>query len=48
MGPRAGLDGMEKLKVLTPSGLELRPLGRPAVVSLYNRWPHLEARGMKY
>jgi hypothetical protein len=30
MGPRAGLDDMEKRKFLTLSGLELRPLGCPA------------------
>jgi hypothetical protein len=30
VGPRAGLDDMEKRKFLTQSGLELRPLGRPA------------------
>jgi hypothetical protein len=29
MGPSAGLDGMEKRKFLTLSGLELRPLGCP-------------------
>jgi hypothetical protein len=29
-GPRAGLDDMEKRKLLTLPGLELRPLGRPA------------------
>jgi hypothetical protein len=28
--PRAGLDDLEKWKFLTPPGLELRPLGRPA------------------
>jgi hypothetical protein len=28
--PRAGLDDLEKRKFLTPPGLELRPLGRPA------------------
>jgi hypothetical protein len=28
--PRAGLDDMEKRKLLTLPGLELRPLGRPA------------------
>jgi hypothetical protein len=27
---RAGLDDLEKRKFLTPLGLELRPLGRPA------------------
>jgi hypothetical protein len=26
----AGLDDLEKRKFLTPPGLELRPLGRPA------------------
>jgi hypothetical protein len=30
VGPRAGLDDMKKRKFLTPPGLELRPLGRPA------------------
>jgi hypothetical protein len=28
--PRAGLDDVEKRKFLTPQGLELRPLRRPA------------------
>jgi hypothetical protein len=28
--PRAGLEDVEKRKFLTLSGLELRPLGRPA------------------
>jgi hypothetical protein len=28
-GPRAGLDDVEKRKLLTVQGLELRPLGRP-------------------
>jgi hypothetical protein len=27
---RAGLDDLEKRKFLTPPGLEIRPLGRPA------------------
>jgi hypothetical protein len=27
--PRAGLDDVEKRKVLTPPGLDFRPLGRP-------------------
>jgi hypothetical protein len=27
---RAGVDDLEKRKFLTPPGLELRPLGRPA------------------
>jgi hypothetical protein len=30
VGPRAGLDEVEKRKFLTIPGLELRPLGRPA------------------
>jgi hypothetical protein len=30
VGSKAGLDDMEKLKLLTLLGLELRPLGRPA------------------
>jgi hypothetical protein len=39
--PRAGLDNMEKRKFLTLSGLEFRPLGRPArSQSLYRlRYP---------
>jgi hypothetical protein len=30
MGPRAGVHNVEKIKFLTPSGLELRPSSRPA------------------
>jgi hypothetical protein len=30
VGPRAGLNDVEKRKFLTLPGLELRPLGRPA------------------
>jgi hypothetical protein len=30
LGPRAGLDEVEKRKLLTLQGLELRPLSRPA------------------
>jgi hypothetical protein len=30
VGPRGGLEDVEKRKFLTLSGLELRPLGRPA------------------
>jgi hypothetical protein len=30
VGPRAGVDGVEKRKFLTVPGFELRPLGRPA------------------
>jgi hypothetical protein len=29
LGPRAGLDYLEKRKLLTLPGLELRPIGRP-------------------
>jgi hypothetical protein len=41
VGPRAGLDDVEKKKFLTLTGLELRPLGRPArSQSLYRlRYP---------
>jgi hypothetical protein len=41
VGPRAGLDTVEKRKVLPLTGLELRPLGRPArSQSLYRlRYP---------
>jgi hypothetical protein len=30
VGPRAGLDDVEKKKFFTLPGLELRPFGRPA------------------
>jgi hypothetical protein len=30
MGPRAGMDTVEKRKILTPPDLKLQPLGRPA------------------
>jgi 2-polyprenyl-6-methoxyphenol hydroxylase-like FAD-dependent oxidoreductase len=41
VGPRTGLDDMEKWKFFPPPGLELRPLGRPArSQSLYRlRYP---------
>jgi hypothetical protein len=41
VGPRAGLNIMQKLKFLSLPGLELRPLGRPArSQSLYRlRYP---------
>jgi hypothetical protein len=35
--PRANLDDLEKRKLLTIPGLELRPLGRPARVQLLYR-----------
>jgi hypothetical protein len=31
VGPRAGVDDMEKLKILTLPGLDLGPLGRSAL-----------------
>jgi hypothetical protein len=37
VGPRAGLNDMEKWKFLPPPGLELRPLGRPARSQLLHR-----------
>jgi hypothetical protein len=37
VGPRAGLDDMEKRKFLTLPGLKLRPLGRPARSQSLNR-----------
>jgi hypothetical protein len=40
MGPRAGLDSVEKRKFFTLPGLKLRPLGRPARSQLYRlRYP---------
>jgi hypothetical protein len=33
VGPRAGLDDVEKRKFLTLPGLELRPLGRPVAIT---------------
>jgi hypothetical protein len=54
VGPRVGLDNMEKWKFLPPLGLEPRPFGRPACSqSLY--WLHyhipplkLLVRGMRF
>jgi hypothetical protein len=37
MDPSAGLDDVEKRKFLTLTGLELRPLGRPARSQLLYR-----------
>jgi hypothetical protein len=37
VGPRAGLDDVEKRKFLTLPGLELRPLGRPPLCRI--RYP---------
>jgi hypothetical protein len=40
VGPRAGLDYMEKRKFLTLPGLELRPIGQARSQSLYRlRYP---------
>jgi hypothetical protein len=38
---RAGLDDMEKRKFLTPPGLELRPVGRPARSDYAIPTPHM-------
>jgi hypothetical protein len=44
MGPRAGLDDVEKRKFLILPGLELRPLGLPA----RSQWLHrLRYRGFQ-
>jgi hypothetical protein len=45
VGPRAGLDDVEKRKIFTLPGFELRPLGRPArSQSLYRlSYPGLES-----
>jgi hypothetical protein len=60
VGPRTGLDDMEKRKFLTLPGLELRPLSRPArSQSLYrlrypgsffshHGWQKLEENGIKF
>jgi hypothetical protein len=46
VGPRAGLADMEKRKFLTLTGLELRPLGRPAYSqSLYRLSYHSSTSG---
>jgi hypothetical protein len=37
VGSRAGLDDVDKRKLLTPPGLEFRPLGRPARSQLLYR-----------
>jgi hypothetical protein len=39
--PRAGLDDLEKRKFLTPPGLELLPLSRPARSQLQCRLSYL-------
>jgi hypothetical protein len=38
VGPRAGLDEVEKIKFLIIQGLELRPLGRSALFLLLFIW----------
>jgi hypothetical protein len=50
VGPRAGLDDVEKRKFLTLPGLELRPLGCPArSQSLYRlRYPGKSQNYFKY
>jgi hypothetical protein len=42
VAPRAGLDDMEKRNFLTPPGLQLRPLGRPARSQSLNRLSYPE------
>jgi hypothetical protein len=44
VGPRAGLDDVEKIKFLTLPGLELRPLGRPARSQSLYRLSYLDVR----
>jgi hypothetical protein len=45
VGPRAGLNDMEKIKFLTLPGLELRPLGRPdCSQSLCRQWDGLKLK----
>jgi hypothetical protein len=36
VGPRTGLDDVERREILALAGLELRSLGRQAVASRYN------------
>jgi hypothetical protein len=44
VSPRAGLDNVEKRKLLTLPGLELRPLGRPARRQLLYRLRYTGSR----
>jgi hypothetical protein len=49
VGPRAGLDDVEKRKFLTIPGLELQPLGSPALSqSLYRLLSLLGIQGASY
>jgi hypothetical protein len=41
VGPRTGLDGVEKTKISSLPGLELRPLGRAARSQLLYRLSYL-------
>jgi hypothetical protein len=45
VGPRAGLDDVEKRKFFTLQGVKLRPLGLQPVASRYTYWaipaPHM-------
>jgi hypothetical protein len=43
VGSRAGLDDMETRKFLIPSGLEFRPLGRPARSKLLYRLSYTDS-----
>jgi hypothetical protein len=42
VGLRAGLDDVEKRKLLTLPGFELRPLGRPARSQTLSRLPNVK------
>jgi hypothetical protein len=44
VGPRAGMDDVQKRKFLTLPGLELQPLGRPARSHSLSRMPKRKSR----
>jgi hypothetical protein len=48
MGPRTGLDDVEKRKMLSLLTLELRPLGRPALSQSVYRLRYLGSRYYYY
>jgi hypothetical protein len=48
MGPRAGLDELEKRKFLTLPGLELRPLGHPTRSQSLYQLLYLGSRQKEY
>jgi hypothetical protein len=47
VGPRAGLEDVEKRKFLTLPRLELQPLGRPARSQSLHRLRYLGSRAMR-